>query len=325
MFNLSDFFRSIFGPFKQELGPNDIPRNIQEDFEERYGWQQPPMNHEGWNVQHGHQDDLGCSEGEFFQEFEQIFQNFFQGFPFGVTPQIQGTPGIDIPPNLALGQPPQEHFPESSESLRKRMLRGPYSSTEMDNIEHEHEASSPLDRFPSFSPFELFSDLLRIPFGGVRPSPNDQMDRDLDNEVQMGAQSLDDILSPRNDHNMPQRCVPPSSTSSFSSVTTIIDSNGVTEQRTTRKKSNGREEVTVTRKIGDQTHTITHRKDRSGNEERHEDLVNIDDDGLADFNTKWDHSKQTGKSPHLSDDSASGHTLLSTIYDSVLEQLFPRR
>ena len=65
-------------------------RNIQEDFEERYGWQQPPMNHEGWNVQHGHQDDLGCSEGEFFQEFEQIFQNFFQGFPFGVTPQIQG-------------------------------------------------------------------------------------------------------------------------------------------------------------------------------------------------------------------------------------------
>ena len=36
-------------------------------------------------------------------------------------------------------------------------------------------------------------------------------------------------------------------------------------------------QVTVTRKIGDQTHTITHRKDGSGNEERHEDLVNIDD------------------------------------------------
>lgn len=32
----------------------------------------------------------------------------------------------------------------------------------------------------------------------------------------------------------------------------------------------------VTRKIGDQTHTIIHRKDGHGNEETQEDLVNID-------------------------------------------------
>lgn len=36
-------------------------------------------------------------------------------------------------------------------------------------------------------------------------------------------------------------------------------------------------QVTVTRKIGDQTHTFTRRKDESGNEETRVDLVNIDD------------------------------------------------
>lgn len=67
-----------------------LSSNIQEDFEELYGWQHPPMRPEGWIVHHWHEDDLEFSEGEFFQEFEQTFQNFFGGFPFDVTPQIQG-------------------------------------------------------------------------------------------------------------------------------------------------------------------------------------------------------------------------------------------
>ena len=52
---------------------------------------------------------------------------------------------------------------------------------------------------------------------------------DLDNEVEMGTQSLDDILSQRNDPNILQGNVPHSSLSSFSSVTTVINSNGVSE------------------------------------------------------------------------------------------------
>ena len=35
-------------------------------------------------------------------------------------------------------------------------------------------------------------------------------------------------------------------------------------------------QVMISRKIGDQTHTVTHKKDESGNEETQEDLVNID-------------------------------------------------
>lgn len=319
MLNLSDFFRSLFGPFKQKLGPNEFPSNIQKDFEELYGWQDPPMNPEGWIVRHWQGDDLEFSEGELFQEFEQTFQNFFEGFPFDVTPQIQGSPGIHLPPDLS----PQEHISEGPESLRERMLKGSNSSSELDKFQHEElrNDSKVVDQFHSFGPLSLFKDLFRIPFH-VTPDPNEKVDRDLDNEVEMGTQSLDDILSQRNDHNMLQGNVPHSS---FSSVTTVINSNGVTEERTTRKNSNGREEVMVTRKIGDQTHTIIHRKDGHGNEETQEDLVNIDGDDLPDFDKKWNNSKYNGTCPNVSVDDISGQSTFSTIYDSILEQFFPRK
>ena len=42
-------------------------------------------------------------------------------------------------------------------------------------------------------------------------------------------------------------------------------------------------QVIVTRKIGDQTHTFTKRKDESGNEETQEDLVNIENNGMLNL------------------------------------------
>lgn len=280
------------------------------------------MNPEGWIVHHWHEDDLEFSEGELFQEFEQTFQNFFEGFPFDVTPQIQGSSGIHLPPDLS----PQEHISEGPESLRERMLKGSNSSSEAHKFQREElpNDSKVVDRFHSFGPLSLFKDLFRIPFH-VAPDPNEKVDRDLDNEVEMGTQSLDDILSQRSDPNMLQGNVPHSSLSSFSSVTTVINSNGVTEKRTTKKNSNGREEVMVTRQIGDQTHTIIHRKDGNGYEETQEDLVNIDGDELPDFDKKWNNSKYNGTRPNVPLDDIAGQSTFSTICDSILEQFFPRK
>lgn len=205
------------------------------------------------------------------------------------------------------------------------MLKGANSSSELDKFQREELPNdSKVDRFHSFGPLSLFKDLFRIPFH-VTPDPNEKVDRDLDNEVEMGTQSLDGILSQRNDPNMLQGNVPHSSLSSFSSVTTVINSNGVTEKRTTKKNSNGREEVMVTRQIGDQTHTIIHRNDGNGNEETQEDLVNIDGDDLPDFDKKWNNSKYNGTRPNVPLDDISGQSTFSTIYDSILEQLFPRK
>lgn len=81
------------------MNPN---RNIQEDFDNLYGerhhplQQQPPTDVEEWTVRFGfpehekHSDDFLLSQGDFLQEFEQMFQNFFRGFPFDFNHSIQG-------------------------------------------------------------------------------------------------------------------------------------------------------------------------------------------------------------------------------------------
>lgn len=49
------------------------------------------------------------------------------------------------------------------------------------------------------------------------------------------------------------------------------------EQRKTVRDGEGNEEVTVTRSIGDQSHSVTIKKDKSGVEEKIENFNNIDD------------------------------------------------
>lgn len=125
----------------------------------------------------------------------------------------------------------------------------------------------------------------------------------------MGTHSLDDILAQKENDQGGWHISPSSSSSSFSSVT-IVDSDGISETKTTRRDYNGEEEVTITRRIGDQLHTVTRRKDSSGNEETEEDTVNI---GRESF-------------PHLSDGSASNpQSSLFSIVESLMEDFFPRR
>ncbi|KAL9987167.1 hypothetical protein ACROYT_G001425 [Oculina patagonica] len=315
MVNLSDIFRSIFGPPKERLGTNNLPRDIQEDLENLYGrrpdphWHsEPPTSHEQWRIfaeghppeQGDHEEYFQFGEGDFLQEFEQMFQSMFRGFSFDFNPPTQGLPTLDLPPESS-SDIPQENFSSHSGSLRDRMLRGPESSLDSDNFKDQQNGNQS-EGSPLFPPFSLFGDLWRLPFGGLS-CPDERVDRDLDSEVKMGTHSLDDILTKKDDSQRPQQNPRFSSSSSFSSVT-IVDSNGVTEKRTTRRDSSGKEEVTITRRIGDQTHTVTQRKDSCGNEETQVDIANNDKDGST---------------------SSRQLTPLSSIYESVLEQFFPKR
>lgn len=80
---------------------HQLYRSIQEDFEKLYGvrpdlhWrQQPPTNVEEWQVLYGHpehdQHMDEFREGDFLQEFEQMFKNIFKGFSLDFTPPLQG-------------------------------------------------------------------------------------------------------------------------------------------------------------------------------------------------------------------------------------------
>ena len=95
---------------------HDCPhcRDIQEDLENLYGrrqdlnWQtELPTSHEEWRffngqaLEQGDQEDYFQSrEGDFLQEFEQMFHNIFRGFQFDFNPPAQGPLNLIFCKNL---------------------------------------------------------------------------------------------------------------------------------------------------------------------------------------------------------------------------------
>lgn len=332
--SITDIFRLLFGSSKERLDTNELPRDIQQDFDNLYGrktvphWEvEHPDYHEEWIIYDGHNPEQGglehffhSSQSDFLQEFDQMFQNIFGRFLGDLN-----LPSQAIPPRSP-SEGPQENIFQHPKSLRDRMLKGPDTSQGNDNLD-DQLGGSQLDGHLSPPSSSMFGDFWRLPFAGLR-YPDQRADVDLDSQVEMGTHSLDDILAQKENDQGGWHISPSSSSSSFSSVT-IVDSDGISETKTTRRDYNGEEEVTITRRIGDQLHTVTRRKDSSGNEETEEDTVNIDRGrrGRHDFNEKWQNSKRSGESfPHLSDGSASNpQSSLFSIVESLMEDFFPRR
>lgn len=117
-----------------------------------------------------------------------------------------------------------------------------------------------------------------------------KLDGDLDGKINAGnlskLWSAPDVLEPA-------RPVTPGRQFSFRAIGQSITSqvirrpDGTMEQRQTVTDSEGNTETTVTRQIGDKTHTVKTRKDKNGVETTTEDLINIDQDQLMDFENKW--------------------------------------
>lgn len=70
----------------------------------------------------------------------------------------------------------------------------------------------------------------------------------------------------------------------------IISFQSVEIHKTTRD-SQGNEETTITRQMGDKQYTVTTRRDKSGKEERIEDMVNMDEKDIDGFLGIWNRPK----------------------------------
>jgi len=68
---------------------------------------------------------------------------------------------------------------------------------------------------------------------------------------------------------------------------TIRRPDGGIEHHKTMVGSNGEEITTITRKLGDQSHTLTTTKKPEGQVEKTEELVNLNEGDLQDFEKKW--------------------------------------
>ncbi|XP_014468757.1 PREDICTED: uncharacterized protein LOC106741362 [Dinoponera quadriceps] len=65
---------------------------------------------------------------------------------------------------------------------------------------------------------------------------------------------------------------------------------GILEQKQVIRDSEGNQETIVTREIGDQKYVVTTKTDKYGVETKSEDLINMDESDLQDFNKKWTRS-----------------------------------
>lgn len=239
-------FGDFFEQFRRGSGPGipvDIPQDILNDLyndslEEDRGKE---------SSKHTVFDD----RMDFMSEFEEIFNNFFKGFPAMAFPLPNE--------NHIQSLPEREEIDDSNSTLQERMLN--------DKKSHNH-SHLPSQQFPFsvdgvWRPDSRFNERIT------------REDRNLDEDLKAGGKSLDDIL-PRGDvQPNPSPSSSYSFSGSFTSSSTTRDANGVVERKKTVRDSRGNEEVTITRIIDDKEYTITHKKDEHGNKETRENIVEL--------------------------------------------------
>ncbi|XP_013394478.1 uncharacterized protein LOC106161946 isoform X2 [Lingula anatina] len=198
---------------------------------------------------------------------------------------------------------------------------------------------------PQRSPGHLRDYMLKQPdedTSRLNPTPyssEEREDKDLDADVR--SKGLDAVLrglpsfkEPPHQRDEEPRVTPnqPSfrSFGSSSSFVTIRGADGKIEQRKTVRDSEGNEETTVIRQIGDKTHTIITHRDKYGREQVQEDYKNIEGSELPNFDSKWqgqgrmnesnDPRNQLIKPEH--DSSMFGRGFLSNIFEKFYSK-FP--
>lgn len=225
---------------------------------------------------------------------ERNMRDFFSGPIFGIGSIFEGfrddSEDSDVFGNFSGSFSQIEPFQSESSndegnSLRKRML----------NEDLKDQLASPHQNDDSHS--DEFTLRFHTPFIGNDRHNDIKGDQDLDKEIESGK-SLDDILFDQNKSNV-QRAPSFSSVFKSSSVSKKINPDGSVETTTRRHHSDGIEEVVISRKIGEQTHTVTTKKNKVGEKEKIESFVNMKEKDLEGFDRKWNKgSKLLGPDQH---------------------------
>jgi len=206
---------------------------------------------------------------DMFRHFEQAFEEMFKSFGLmDFPPRIPDNPGLQPLPDT------------DDETLRDRMLKSPERPTDL--------PEPGLSRRPPHG-WDLFSFGSPMPrFGMPGHEPPVRKDEDLDEKVSSGDLSKFLEESPRREE--------PRSKSSFffsssARSSSVLSPSGAVEFHHTTKDSQGNEEKTVTRTLGDQSYAVTSRWNGRGEEERTESFTNMDQSQLTEFNQRWESSR----------------------------------
>lgn len=191
---------------------------------------------------------------EMLRQFEDVFRNFglaeFPPIPHG--PDMGSIEGGPCPPG----------------DLRDRMLKVPDYTEPFWGNQMPHRP-----RQPHFLP------------GSDHPEDNAFRDMDLDEHV--AARGIDSLLAqPPNQNTEIGSQLHPDARGS-TSVHTFTSVNGKVEEKRVMMDAEGNQVVSVTRSLGDQSHTLTTRTRPEGTVETEEHFVNMDEGDKAKFDEMW--------------------------------------
>eukprot|EP00794_Sanderia_malayensis_P009638 gene9638-10625_t len=361
---LSDYLRVLISKLtgsdnaKSDVGVTGLPRDIEDDLlknrpshsEHHPGQDNQQHYHECWQWPGQGEGQNGFpnfsiyigpeDESHYDDEFVQIEQNMmaelqrmmgglFGGFGVGgehdfvhnFPPQLQGP---EIPQH-------RNEKEDKQDSLRDKMFhrkndQQPFSDYQVIPFQHGYtEEKRP-------SPHSMMDWAWTFPFGNNRQKTNtgEFKDRDFDSEVESGSSKLSDIIDQEGSEKQAGVIKRPTtdgfSFQKFSSITTKKLADGTVESQKTVRDSEGNEEITVIRKLGDQEHKKIIKKDKSGNEQTNENLINMDEGDLEKFEDAWTRTQRKGQwfqpadknSDSSVDNFASGH-----FKDSLRDFFFP--
>jgi len=175
---------------------------------------------------------------------------------------------------------------------------------------------------------DRFSFKFHSPFFGQTDRQTDidiakKGDLDLDKEIESGK-SLDDILQDQEKSNSQIMQKSPLFSSVFksSSVSKKINPDGSIETTTKRQDSDGNNEVITSRKIGEQTHTVTIKKNKAGEEEKIESFLNMDEKDLKGFDDQW--NKGHDKSPRNQMLKSDSQSIIDNLPDAFSSWFKPK-
>lgn len=300
--DIGDFFRSVFGLRRRD---HNQPFNFSEENEDHIELEaEEDDDINGFSFSfgndHGSLDDMFQHfHGDIFRQMESLHRqmdDMLKGFgtitsdhynPFE-NPRIKDKPDSETKEDKKDGftwsfSPPpfQERQPRNP---RDFMLKDEEEKPKSDAI----SPSAP--RQPKGSDDFHFKWNFKFPPWN-RSHPEKKEDTDLDDKVSQ-REVLDLIKesdSPKSQNPAPNRSVFFSSGRSVS-MTTIRGSDGKVEHKKVVRDSSGREQTTVTRSIGEQTHSVTTTLDEQGRKEHHEDFKNMDEGDIKQFEEKWNTS-----------------------------------
>lgn len=212
---------------------------------------------------------------QMFQDMENMMRIFNPGnFQIIESSQFPQSPSIDEPNN---NQALRDSYLKPEKPLNNH--------PETNNQFNQH-------RSEFFSTPSLFERFFEFPDLNQSKLPNNtRFEEDLDEKIARdGFDKVlrEDLLKKDSDsqrERMPNQGLFFGQSSSFKR---IQRPDGSIEEIKSQKNSDGNEEKTITRIIGEKSHTIIEKRNKNGNiEETEEYFTNIDHDKLDDFNHLW--------------------------------------